>query len=254
DFVLEFASAAVMQTKEEAGPDWYREYANIRAHAVPVQWDFPGDGLLHLVPAGRQDAAYPVRVNAFDWRQFYEKLGGGVWLECVKQQMRQNYDYILIDSRTGVSDTSGVCTVQMPDELVVCFTLNQQSTRGASAVANSVLQQRRAPDGSATLRVWPLPMRVEQAEQDRLDMARAVARTRFSRLLGHLSPSEQDRYWGEMEVFYYPLYAYEEILAPFADRPRQSRSMLASMQKLACRLLGGDATWTLMPEDRRVAG
>jgi hypothetical protein len=46
----------------------------------------------------------------------------------------------------------------MPDELVVCFTLNQQSILGASAVAYSALQQRRAPDGSATLIVSPLPM------------------------------------------------------------------------------------------------
>jgi formylglycine-generating enzyme required for sulfatase activity/Mrp family chromosome partitioning ATPase len=254
DFVLEFASAAVSQRKEDARPDWYLDYANILAHATPVEWDFPSPGVLHMVPAGRQDSAYAIRVNSFDWRQFYEKLGGGIWLEAVKQQMRDRYDYILIDSRTGVSDTSGVCTVQMPDELVVCFTLNQQSTRGASAVAYSALQQRRAPDGSATLRVWPLPMRVEEAEQDRLERARAVARTRFSRVLGHLPPSEQDRYWGEMEVFYYPLYAYEEVLAPFADRPRQSRSLLASMERLASHLLGVGTPWAPMPEDRRVAG
>lgn len=254
DFVLEFASAAVSQTKEEAQPDWYLEYANILAHAMPVAWDFPTPGLLHMVPAGRQDSAYAVRVNSFDWKQFYEKLGGGIWLEAVKRQMRERYDFILIDSRTGVSDTSGVCTVQMPDQLVVCFTLNQQSMAGASAVAYSALQQRRAPDGSPTLRVWPLPMRVEDAEQERLELARAIARTRFSRVLGHLSPSEQDRYWGDIEVAYYPLYAYEEILAVFGDRPRQSRSLLASMEKLVSRLLPETSFSPPMSEERRLAG
>jgi formylglycine-generating enzyme required for sulfatase activity len=255
DFVLEFASAAVSRGKAETQPDWYLEYANILAHATPVTWEFPKSGVLHFVPAGRQDAAYAVRVNSFDWRQFYEKLGGGIWLEAVKKEIRQRYDYILIDSRTGVSDTSGVCTVQMPDDLVVCFTLNQQSTRGASAVAYSALQQRRAPDGSATLTVWPLPMRVEAGETERLEMARAVARTRFSRLLGHLSPSAQDRYWGEVEVFYYPVYAFEELLAPFGDRPRQSRSLLASMERLVAYLTRGESTaMNPMTEDRRMAG
>jgi formylglycine-generating enzyme required for sulfatase activity len=85
-------------------------------------------------------------------------------------------------------------------------------------------------------------------------MARAVARTRFSRFLSHLPPSAQDRYWGEMEVFYYPLHAYEEVLAAFADRPRQSRSLLASMEKFTSHLLGVETTWAPMPEDRRVAG
>lgn len=255
DFVLEFFSAAVAQASGRTSPDWYMGYANILAHATPVAWDFPNAGVLHLVPAGRQDAAYAVRVNSFDWRQFYEKLGGGIWLEEVKQRIRQRYDYILIDSRTGVSDTSGICTVQMPDDLAVCFTLNQQSTLGASAVAYSALQQRRAPDGSPTLTVWPLPMRVEAAEQDRLETARAVARTRFSRVLGHLSPSEEDRYWGEIEVSYFPLYAYEELLAPFGDRARQTRTLLASMEKFVTYLTRNESgNTTPMAEDRRLAG
>ena len=254
DFVLDFASAAVSRGSENTPPDWYLDYANILAHATPVVWDFPPPGQLHLVPAGRQDTAYAVRVNSFDWRQFYEKLGGGVWLEAVKQQIRQRYDYILIDSRTGVSDTSGVCTVQMPDELVVCFTLNQQSTRGASAVARSALEQRRRPGGAATLKVWPLPMRVE-ATHDRLEIARALARTRFSGLLTHLAPAAEDRYWGEVDVFYYPLYAFEEVLAPFGDRPRQSRSLLASMEKLVYYLTGNESSAGIpIPEDRRMAG
>ena len=49
---------------------------------------------------------------------------------------------MLIGSRTGVSDTSGICTVHMPDTLVVCFTLNYQSIKGAFAVAQSVREQR----------------------------------------------------------------------------------------------------------------
>src|SRR5262249_50413876 len=153
-------------------------------------------------------------------------------------------------------DTSGVCTIQLPDDLVVCFTLNQQSTRGASAVANSCLDQRRAPDGSATLRIWPVPMRVDEAEQERLEIARAFARTRFSRALCHFAPPRKDRYWGDMEFFYYQFYSYEDILPAFGDRPRQPRSYLASMENLTSRL-SLDTSFAPpppMPEDRRLAG
>ncbi len=255
DFILEFATAAVSRGADASKADWYLDYANILAHATPVTWDFPSPGVIHLVPAGKQDAAYAIRVNQFDWKQFYEKLGGGIWLEAVKEQIRSRYDYILIDSRTGVSDSSGVCTVQMPDDLVVCFTLNQQSTRGASAVADSALAQRRTASGSGTLTIWPLPMRVELAEQDRLEMARAVARTRFSRVLDHLTPNQQDQYWGEVEVFYYPLYAYEEVLAVFGDRPRQTRSLLATMEKITGYLSRATSPFSIsMSEDKRVAG
>ena len=87
---------------------------------------------MDFIPAGRQGDAYSSRITSFDWQNFYDRLGGGVFLEAVKERMREEYDYILIDSRTGVSDASGICTVQMPDLLVVCFTLNHQSIEGAA--------------------------------------------------------------------------------------------------------------------------
>jgi hypothetical protein len=199
DFVRDFATAAVA-TDSTTGAEWYEEYSNILAHAVPVNWSFPGDGLLHLVPAGKQDGAYAVRVNSFDWQDFYERLGGGVLLEKVKQSLRGVYDFILIDSRTGVSDTSGVCTIQMPDELAVCFTLNRQSIYGASAAARSAFRQRHTAAGEPTLKIWPVPMRVELFEKDRLEVASTMARARFSGLMHQLDPEQEEDYWGEISV------------------------------------------------------
>ena len=135
DFVLEYATAAVSADPSKESKDWFVPHANLLRHTLSVDWEFADGGLLDLVPAGRQDTAYASRVNSFDWHSFYQKLGGGVLLEAMKAQLRTHYDYVLVDSRTGVSDTSGVCSVQMPDELVVCFTLNRQSIYGASAVA-----------------------------------------------------------------------------------------------------------------------
>ena len=253
DFVLEFATAAVSQGESARVRDWFVSYSNILLHAVPIRYEFPLEGVLHLVPAGRQDSAYGLRVNSFDWPSFYEKLGGGVMLESMKQLVRKDYDYILIDSRTGVSDTSGVCTVQMPDELVVCFTLNRQSIYGASASALSALQQRTM-NGNQTLKIWPLPMRIELAEKDRLDRARALARTRFSSSFTHLEPDAADVYWGATEVPYQPYYSYEEVLAVFRDRPRDTHSLLSSMELIASRLTGGGPPSTPLDDERRAEG
>jgi formylglycine-generating enzyme required for sulfatase activity/cellulose biosynthesis protein BcsQ len=246
DFVRDFATAAVAVKKspEESpentsGPSWYEDYSNLLAHAIPLKWEFAGGGLLHLVPAGKQDAAYAVRVNSFDWQDFYERLGGGILLESVKQKLRAVYDIILIDSRTGVSDTSGICTIQMPDELVVCFTLNRQSIYGITAAARSAFAQRRTASGDPTLKIWPVPTRVESFEKDRLEIASTMARARFSGLVWQLSPEQEDVYWGEIAVSYEPYYAYEEVLAAFRDRPRQAGSMLARMETIATYLNGG---------------
>lgn len=230
DFVRDFAAASV-GAGVSSRSDWYREHSDLLAHTVPLDWDF-GEGVLHLVPAGKQDAAYPVRVNSFDWSDFYERLDGGILLEIVKKNLREVYDFILIDSRTGVSDTSGLCTIQMPDELVVCFTLNRQSIYGASAAARSAFKARHGPSGNPTLRIWPIPTRVENSEKDRLEFTLAIARARFAGLMHQLGPDEEDRYWSEVSVNYEPYYAYEEVLAAFRERARPGL-MLSRMRAIA---------------------
>jgi hypothetical protein len=37
---------------------------------------------------------------------------------------------VLIDSRTGLTDIRGICTMLMPEKLVVVFTPNRQSLTG----------------------------------------------------------------------------------------------------------------------------
>lgn len=216
------------------GEPWWRAWTNLRRYSHSIDWEFPGVGTIDLVPAGRQGMGYAERVSSFSWTDFYEKLGGGVLLEALKRELRRDYDYVLIDSRTGVSDTAGICTVQMPDDLVVCFTLNQQSTKGAAAVADSAWTQRLKPTGEPGLRIWPVPTRIEHAEKEKLEAAMAAAYTTFQRYLMHLPRAARTRYWERVQVLYQPFFAYEEILAPFVeDRSRSSGTMVASMEALA---------------------
>jgi cellulose biosynthesis protein BcsQ len=231
DFFVAFATAARDQ-ETSRGDDWFEPFASLLPYTVQLQWTFPGEGTLELVPAGKQDAAYAVRTTSFDWQHFYEH-GGGIFLEAVKRNLRADYDYVLIDSRTGISDTSGICTVQMPDELVVLFTLNGQSIKGASAIADSADRQRRTSDGRPSLKIWPVPTRVEPAEKERLDMARDAAKATFDRFLGHLRRHERTDYWNDVQVMYQPYYAYEEVLAQFGDSRKTTGSMLAAMERVA---------------------
>lgn len=240
DFVIDFATEAMTppQEGEVVAPDWYVEHADLARLAASLEWegwDFPGDGTLDLVSAGCQGPSYSTRVNTFDWQSFYDRHGGGVFLETVKEKLREEYDYILLDSRTGVSDTSGICTVQMPDILVVCFTLNNQSIEGASAIASSVARQR----GSG-LQIFPVPMRIEMAETDKLEARRDYARRRFPLFPEHLDGGQREQYWSDVEMLYVPYYAYEEVLAVFKDRPGATASLLGSAERLASHLTGSE--------------
>ncbi|MCZ4125926.1 KGGVGR-motif variant AAA ATPase [Streptomyces sp. H39-S7] len=218
-------------------PAWYEQYAQVAPYAVSVQYDaFPGAGTVDLVPAGRQNPSYANLVSAFDWDDFYDRLGGGGFLEALKRDMRSGYDYVLIDSRTGLSDTASICTVQMPDVLVDCFSLSTQAIDGAAAVATSAQSQHR----SGHLKVFPVPMRVEDAELDKLDASRDYARARFGRFLSHVD--DPDRYWGEVEIPYKSFYAYEETLATVGDRPRQENTVLAATERVVAHLTDGRVT------------
>ncbi len=208
---------------------------------------------LELVPAGRQDSGYAVQVSSFNWQEFYDKLGGGVFLEALKRRLRQDYDFVLIDSRTGISDTSGICTVQMPDELVVLYTPNHQSMKGASAVAESADRLRRRTSGEPGLRIWPVPTRVDLSEKEHLDAARQVSQETFGRYIGHLPRAQRKRYWEKVEVLYQSYYAYEEILATFADWPRREVSMLSKMEEIASLLAREPVELPRMNEDLRLA-
>ena len=254
DFLNDFVEGARTHSASTS-KGWFESYAHLTRYASSLNWDFLGTGTVDFVPAGRQGPSYGISVTTFNWGEFHEKLGGGVFLEAVKRNLRAEYDYILIDSRTGISDASGICTIQMPDDLVVCFTLNGQSIKGASAIAESAFQQRFTPARAPGIRVWPVPTRVELAERDRLERARAEMRTRFQKFLHHLAAKDRHEYWGSVEVLYQPYFAYEEVLAVLAERRQQTGSLLQAFEQLTSYLT--DRTVTLLgdidEERRRIA-
>ncbi len=241
EFVLEYAAKALECAGGDPGADgaWYKPLADISRFAVSVDYPFDGGGIIDLVPAGRQGPFYGERVRSFDWHNFYDRLGGGSFLEETRARFIGEYNYVLIDSRTGVSDISGICTAQMPDVLVACFTANNQSIDGTAAVAASARRQARPRAKPAVL--LPVITRVDNSEKHKLERRRELARVEFDDLLPPEWGDEQrEAYWGAAQVPYIPFYAYEEVLAPFDDQPGDAASMLTAMERLADTITGGD--------------
>jgi tetratricopeptide (TPR) repeat protein len=247
EIINEYASAAV-----DPGPrskDWYLECARVQRHAVSLEWSFPAGGRLDFLSAGRQNRDYSSAVVSLDWDNFYDRLGGGRFFRAMREDMKRNYDYVLIDSRTGLSDVADICTIELPDALTVCFTLSDQSIEGAANVAKQISGRYR----DRNIRVLPVPMRIEDGEKEKLDIGRSLARMRFEGFPAGMSQESAALYWASVEVPYKPFYAFEEILATFGDDPGSPASLLSSFERITDAVTEGEITsMRPIPDDRRL--
>ena len=97
-----------------------------------------------LLPSGReQDEAYSANLEAFEWDAFFSEHRGGDFVEGLRTRWREDFDIVLIDSRTGLSDTGGICTIQLPDIVVAMFTANYQSLYGVRDVMRLAQRARQ---------------------------------------------------------------------------------------------------------------
>ncbi|MDW5328218.1 FxSxx-COOH system tetratricopeptide repeat protein [Plantactinospora sp. KLBMP9567] len=210
---------------------WEAEFARVQHFAFSLNYTFPGGGSLDFLSAGRQNQDYAAGISGLDWDVFYDGLGGAAFIDALREDMRRNYDYTLIDSRTGLSDVASICTIHLPDVLVDCFTLSDQGIEGAARVARDVTKRYV----NRRIRVLPAPMRVDPAEQDKANAGRALAMHRFAGLPAGLTEADRRDYWAEVEVPYVAYYAYEETLATFGT----DRAMLSAYERLTAAITEG---------------
>ncbi len=231
----------------QVAPEEVDRLARVQGYATSLErYEFPKGGSIDFVPSGQQIAEYSHVVSNFDWEDFYTRLNGEEFLLALADDMRRNYDVALIDSRTGLSDNAGICTVTLPDTVVNCFAFNNQSIDGAVAVARSI--RRLRPDG---IRMFPVPTRVEDGEAAKLDRRRGLAQQRFGEYVMALGYPDPSKYWGIIEIPYKVFYAYEETLATFGDRPFQENTLLAAYERLAGELVGEDCAFAGISETVR---
>ncbi|HEY6792053.1 MAG TPA: FxSxx-COOH system tetratricopeptide repeat protein [Trebonia sp.] len=206
-------------------------------YTVPLAWQFQKGGALHFLPAGKQPVDYQPSLSSLDWDNFYDNLHGGLFLEAFREHLKRTYDYVLIDSRTGLSDMADICTIHLPDMVIDCFTLSTQAIEGAAQMAASIrLHAKR------NITIWPIPMRIDHSHEKRVAAGLEFAE-RLLRGIPAVLPNQEYRdYWDQVQVPYVPSYAYEETLAAFGDRPGSPGSLLSSYERITGRITGGTVT------------
>jgi MinD-like ATPase involved in chromosome partitioning or flagellar assembly len=142
------------------------------AHAVNVDVD---GGMLALLAAGglaagKLNGSYVRRMQAINWEDLYQR-GFATFLEQCRAEWTEEYDFVLIDSRTGVSDIASICTAHLPDRLVILFTANDQNLDDVVNIARRADQARdRLPYDRPRHVVLPVLSRLDnRVEYERAD-------------------------------------------------------------------------------------
>jgi MinD-like ATPase involved in chromosome partitioning or flagellar assembly len=119
------------------------------------------DGVVDLIAAGNRVGDYARRVQRIAWADLYQHGFADV-LERFRADWVADYDFVLIDSRTGWADIASICTAHLPDRLVLVFTANEQSIDGAVEVAHQANAVRdRMPYDRPKLAVLPVLSRFD---------------------------------------------------------------------------------------------
>ena len=231
DLIREFDTEAERRTRRGDEFTNVADYARVRQYAMSLNWDFPNGGGLDYMSSGRQNTHYAETIGGLGWDNFYDKLKGRRLFDALRADMKDNYDYTFIDSRTGYGDIADICTKQLPDTLVNCFTLNTQGIEGAGRVLDD-LKKYGANGTAKRIKVLPVPMRVDDGEKEKADTGRSLARRTFAGLPANLTEQERLGYWSNVEIPYRPFYAYEEILAAFGDDSAGPTRLLGAYERL----------------------
>ena len=122
---------------------------------------------LWIMPASSAaNAQYIEVVQKPNWDNLYDEHNFGSEIERLRQEWIDAFDFILIDSRTGVTDFSGLTTAQLPDVLAFLFTPNLQSLLGSCDIARKAMNARRQlPIDRPAIMPLPIAAKFDQTEE-----------------------------------------------------------------------------------------
>jgi tetratricopeptide (TPR) repeat protein/cellulose biosynthesis protein BcsQ len=178
------------------------------------------NGAIFLIPSGRRDTSYQQHLSKLDWKLLYRQKNGYLIIEALKRSIENEFqaDYLLVDSRTGLTDVSGICTFQLPDLVVLLFNLNDQNIDGTAQVYKSILNNKLHRPIQTLLVASPIPDLPDSFEirSKRFDLAR--------RAIGSAP---------DLILPYDPFMAFQETILP----DHQSNGLSKGYRELTDRLM-----------------
>jgi hypothetical protein len=227
------------ELKERLAP--YRAHEAFRScvHPLIEQRRLPNGAKLDVVTAGSpriscpEPSSYAEALSRFNWTDFFDDYAGGNLIHEIGRWCRAHYDLVLIDSRTGLADVAGICTMQIPDSVYLCFVFNRQNIEGSAHVAASIVGAR----GEA-VEVRVVPMRVSKERPTEEADARSRALRELRR--AGLPPTRVEADLNSLSVPASSGVPYYESLAPFTSSEHAAGDLNWAYMRLSEDLLGRD--------------
>lgn len=174
---------------------------------------------------------YEEALANFSWQKFFDREAGGAVLNSLRDWCKAQYDLILIDSRTGLADVAGICTMQIPDEVVLCFILNKQNIDGVSRVSFAIRQKRQEK-----IKLRAIPMRTAREGTSEESDARAKAISELTRVGGFSTESLNDDF--KLAIRAADNVPFYETLAPLISDDPSLDVFSANYRQLASQICG----------------
>lgn len=224
-----------------------------------IKTTIPG---LSFIKAGRLDSEdYAKRVSQFDWLDFFTATYG--LFAGLTEYLRDSFQFVLVDSRTGITDSSGICTMLLPDKLIVAFTPNQQSLTGVKKLVSKAIEYRRNSPDLRPIVVFPLASRIEMARpslfeewrfKESLPCTTNTVRIEssdgyqvlFEKLFRDIYRDDDislREYFDEVQIQHVPDYAYGEPIAVELESSGSRIFLRRSYEAFVERLVELDTPW-----------
>ncbi|MBN2004213.1 MAG: SUMF1/EgtB/PvdO family nonheme iron enzyme [Anaerolineae bacterium] len=247
DMLLDYKAQMTQEIKGKSAPN-----PESPMHYVVDIYPDAKEGGLFLLPAGKRSpetfADYAKSVLNFDWQNFYEEWKGELYFNWFREQLEANFDVILIDSRTGVTEMGGVCTYHLADSVVIFCAPNQQNLNGAYRMAKSftALGLQEARNGRV-IKVVVIPARVEETAEK--ELLKDFENDFFDKFSAMEFPPGRGlaitvREMWKLTIPYVPFYAFNEIAVVREDSRRRHAGMYEVFIQICAylSLLASDST------------
>ncbi|MFD5825499.1 KGGVGR-motif variant AAA ATPase [Lentzea sp. NPDC060358] len=204
----------------------------------------PDVDTLSLLAAGAMNSSYADRAQSLSWPELFADHDLGWRFEKLREEWSEEFDYVLIDSRTGITDIGGICTAQLPDVLVLCVAPNRQNLAGTVDVAQRAASARdKLPYDRSGLLYLPVVSRFDSREEyERARSWRTTMAEEFAPLYASWLPKDQHDDHPELglvertTVPYLPYWSFGEEIAVVDERSGSPDSVSYYMDNIAALL------------------
>lgn len=192
---------------------------------------------LKFLGSGKKGSDYFDKLKKLDIDSLYEKNSGFEFFEGIRDEWKSEFDYILIDSRTGITDNGGICTIQLPDIVCVFTNTNEQSVMGTKEIIERInFSQQSQPYDRQNLIIFPILCRFDTTTEFEISQVwiKKVADTLMNVYNDWLPLKvERKEFIEKTKIPYFPYFSFGEKLSVLEQGFSDPSSMGYAYESLA---------------------